>query len=306
MATPSRTHSTLLRVALPVLLLIGTVVLGCHTSAKAPAHVFSDATAAARTLPVRLRNSAEHDAVRREFGEPYVLEFSDLPGGGALHYYGGRHSSDRDDPQVADIRERWESFEPTVALCEGRQRRHIFGILVEPFAGLPEATLVHKLSRRDDVRLVSLEPDYDAEVAMLLRSFEPEDVALYFFLRVYASESGGTPDESLARDLLTKRTDVDGLRDSLTDLEAVDARWAELYPAAADWRTVNHELREGRLGAISTASRATRGEHMARVLTDLTLAGERVFAVVGSGHVIRQEWALRSWLGREPAPDQPE
>ncbi len=295
-----------LRVVLPLSLACAALVLGCHSSPKAPPHEFSSAAAGARPLPTRLRSGVEHDAVRSEFGEPYVLNFSGLDGGGALLYFGGRHTSDRSDPQVEDIRTRWASFEPTVALCEGRQGRHWYGFLVEPFAGLPEPTLVHKLARRDDVRLVSLEPEYDVEVASLLRAFEAKDVALYFFLRVYANESGGDPDEGLARDLLGKRTDVDGLRESLTTLGDVDARWAELYPSAEDWRTVSAEPREGRLALISNASRATRGEHMARVLTDLVLTGERVFAVVGSGHVIRQEWALRRWLGQEPAPDQPE
>jgi pheromone shutdown protein TraB len=60
-----------------------------------------------------------------------------------------------------------------------------------------------------------------------------------------------------------------------------------------------------RLHDVDEASRAVRGEHMARVLLDLVADGHRVFAVVGSGHVIRQEWALRMALGADPAPDQP-
>ena len=61
----------------------------------------------------------------------------------------------------------------------------------------------------------------------------------------------------------------------------------------------------GTLREIDLASRRVRGEHMARVLVDLVEHGERVLAVVGSGHVIRQEWALRAALGAEPAADQP-
>jgi hypothetical protein len=44
---------------------------------------------------------------------------------------------------------------------------------------------------------------------------------------------------------------------------------------------------------------------MARILIHLTRQGERVFAVVGSAHVIRTEWVLRTVLGAPPAPDQP-
>ena len=43
---------------------------------------------------------------------------------------------------------------------------------------------------------------------------------------------------------------------------------------------------------------------MTRVLLALVAEGERVFAVVGSGHVIRQEWPLRAALGAGPAWDQ--
>jgi uridylate kinase len=44
---------------------------------------------------------------------------------------------------------------------------------------------------------------------------------------------------------------------------------------------------------------------MTRILIDMVQKGERVFAVVGSGHVIRQEWNLRETFGMNPAWDQP-
>jgi uridylate kinase len=83
----------------------------------------------------------------------------------------------------------------------------------------------------------------------------------------------------------------------------MDAAWKAIT-SAGDWRNWSGEM-PGVLGAIDQASRVARGEHMARVLIELVERGERVFAVVGSGHVIRQEWALRSALGAEPASDQP-
>ena len=287
-------------------LLGAALVAGCHTSPKAPPHAFSSGEAAGRPLGHRLRNGPEHDAALERTGNPYVLELAADDPGGVLLYYGARHSRDRDDPQVADIIEHWQAFGPTVALCEGRQSRHWYGFLVEPFAGLPEPTLVHKLARADDVPLVSLEPEYADEVRTLLRRFEPDEVALYFVLRGYTSEAGGVADEGLALDVIAERLDVDGLRDTLPDLATVDAVWSRVAPPdAGDWRTRTSEPRDGRLAEISDASRTARGEHMARALLDLVDQGERVFAVVGSGHVIRQEWALRDALGAEPAWDQP-
>jgi hypothetical protein len=216
-----------------------------------------------------------------------------------------RHSDDPADPQAADIRARWAAFAPTVALCEGRRRGYFLGPVFEALGGLPEPAIVHALARRDRVKLYSLEPEYEDEVAALLETWSPEQVALYFTLRVYASESGGEPDEGLALHLLEKRTDVEGLRGSLASVADLDRVWRRDFPELEDWRTLGSEPDAGYLREISHASRRVRGEHMARTLIDLVREGERVFAVVGSGHVIRQEWVLRAALGAPPAFDQP-
>jgi len=293
----------LLRLLLVPVLLLGALVLHAWSvwSPKAPTYVVA-AERRTAPLPVRFRDPEEHDRVRAANPGPYVLELA--RGDGVLLYYGAHHDTALDSPQLADIRARWAAFRPTVALCEGRQRGYLLGPLFPRFVGMPESGLVHELARADEVPLWSLEPDYAQEVALLLARFAPEEVALFFTLRVYWSESGGSADEALAEHLRAKRTDVDGLRAALPDLAALDATWHALVPAG-DWRTWTDDM-PGRLFEIDLASRAVRGEHMARVLVELVERGERVFAVVGSGHVIRQEWALRRALGAEPAADQPD
>lgn len=254
-------------------------------------------------LPHRLRNGAEHEAaLSRNGGNPYVLRIN-TEDSGALLYYGASHTRDPAHPQIADIRSRWDEYKPTVALYEGRSRGYFYGALIEPFAGLPEPALLHKLARHDDIPLYTLEPAYGDEVAELLQLFSAEQIALYFFLRVYASEAGGVADEALALDLLGKRTDVNGLRGSLSTLVDVDRLWQRDFPDQDDWRVEQGE--PGYLADISDSSRRIRGEHMTRILIDLVKQGERVFAVVGSGHVIRQEWNLRTVFDQEPAWDQP-
>ena len=130
-------------------------------------------------------------------------------------------------------------------------------------------------------------------------------MALYFTLRVYWSEAGGRPNERLAEHLRAKRTAVAGLEGSLSHVSDIDAVWRRDFPDQPDWRAITIEPQDSYLEAIRDASRRIRGEHMARTLIDLVGKGERVFAVVGSGHVIRQEWSLRQALGASPAPDQP-
>jgi hypothetical protein len=286
------------------LLLVAALTLGAHAwcvwSPGAPSYTLASERSE-KSLPERFRDGAEHDRVRAEHPEAYVLELT--KGDGALLYYGAHHTDDLGDPQLADIRARWAAFRPTVALCEGRARGYLLGPLFPRLTGMPEPALVHELARGNGVPLYSLEPEYADEVLLLLRRFQPADIALFFTLRVYWQESGGKADERLAEDLRAKRCDVDGLRTALPDLAAMDATWKAIT-SEGDWRTWTGDM-PGVLHAIDEASRAARGEHMARVLIELVERGERVFAVVGSGHVIRQEWALRSALGAAPASDQP-
>lgn len=289
---------------LVLLLLLAFLALGVHAwfvwSPGAPSYVLA-AEARAERLPARFRDGAEHDAIRAAHPEPYVLALA--AGNGALLYYGAHHDDDPASAQQAEICARWAAFRPTVALCEGRTRGYLMGPVFARLAGRPESALVHELARQGGVPLWSLEPEYADEVALLLARFQPVEVALFFTLRVYWSESEGSGDEELAEGLRAKRTDVEGLRTALPDLAAMDAAWQTIVPSG-DWRTWTAEM-PGVLRAVDDASRATRGEHMARVLLDLVRRGERVFAVVGSGHVIRQEWALRAALGAEPAADDP-
>ena len=254
-------------------------------------------------LDFGLRNSQQHDDAReRNGGNPYILEI-DSEGDGSLIYYGATHTADPEHPQTSDITSRWRKFKPTVALYEGRSRGYFYGSLIEPFAGLPEPALVHKLANHDQIPLHTLEPEYADEVAQLLKLFTAEQVGLYFFKRVYSSESGGNANEALALELVQKRTDVEGLRGVLSGVDDLDHVWRRDFPDESDWRVNRGE--PGYLAEISAESRRIRGEHMARILINLVNQGHRVFAVVGSGHVIRQEWNLRAAFDQEPAWDQP-
>lgn len=251
-------------------------------------------------LPHRFRSWPEHDAIiERTWPKPYIFDHE------RLVFYGAHHTNKVDDPQFADISARWQSFKPTVALCEGRSRGMFINPLFYRLGGKSEVQHLHELARRDNVRLLSLEPVYQDEVSALLQKWTPEQVALYFTMRVYWGESGGKANEAFAQEMLEKRTNVEGLRGSLKTVADIDRVWKRDFAGEPDWRTLNEEPKRGYLATISDDSRRVRGEHMARTILDLHRKGERVFAVVGSGHVIRTEWILRNALGAPPAADQP-
>lgn len=300
-----RMRKPILFVAALLALATGAFALHARLSWSPGAPVYDvPASLSATALPARLRTWDEHDAiVARLEGAPYVMELSS--GNGALVFYGAHHANDPAHPQLADIERRWSAFKPTVALHEGRSRGFFISPLFDRLEGKGEPKMVHELARRDRVPMYTLEPAYAAEVAQLIGTYTPEQVALFFFTRVYWGESGGKANERLAKHLLAKRTDVEGLRGALRTLDDVDRIWKRDFAGHGDWRTLKGEPDGTYLGDIADASRRVRGEHMARTIVDLVRRGERVFAVVGSGNVIRTEWMIRAALGAPPAADQP-
>ena len=240
---------------------------------------------------VALRSWPEHDSIYQAAKFPYVLRVE--RGRARLLYVGAQHTSDATNPQLAEIERLWAEFKPTVALCEGRAS--MFKYASRPATGtLRESELVRILAQRSGVPLYTLEPEYDAEVSGLLRKFEPRLVATYLTLRVFTSEAKGHDGDrdALALHLLGKRTDAPGLRGSLTTVADLDAYWRNQFPGAPDWRTLPDTESVPLLLEVGNVSREIRGDHMVRTLVDLAARGERVFAVVGASHVIRQEPAL--------------
>jgi hypothetical protein len=246
-----------------------------------------------RTLPIPFRTWPEHDAISSASDAPLVVRWEGARS--ALAYLGVEHSTDRSHPHRATIAEVFEQLRPTIALAEGRARGHFVGW---PFHLLPQAepAFVHELATAADIPVHSLEPEYAAEVAALLSHWPAPRVAAYFALRGYWADAGGLCEESIMTELLARRTDVDGLRGCLPDLHAVDELWAPLRADHGDWRTRTHEPAGTWLADLADASREARGEHMVRLLVELAERGERVFAVVGRSHVIRQEPALLALL----------
>ena len=252
----------------------------------------------AMALAGTLRTWAEHDEIRAAKPEPYITTV-DAPG--ALLYFGTGHTRDPESPFIGEIEQQWAAFRPTVALCEGRTRFFFFAkdSGVRQFG---EPAVLLWLSRRDNVPLYSLEPAYSDEVSRMLEQWTPDRVAAYYTLRVFWGEKQGHDPahlDDLAAALLTKRSDVNALRGCIAGIPALDALWGQWFPDGPDWRALDTEPEGSFLADMSDRSREVRAEHMVRALTDLCRQGERVFAVVGSGHVIRQEPMILATLHPE-------
>lgn len=232
---------------------------------------------------------------------PYILKFSAATG--ELLYYGARHTFSPDDPQVAEIERLWNEFRPTLAFSEGGVRPASTS-LQEAVRRYGEPGLVRVLADRRRIPIRSIEPPQDEEIRAMLREWPPDRVKLYYFLRAIMGYRRGTheqPVEDYAESQLRILNRTPGLGGPPRTITEVQTAIGKLSPPLADWRAApeswfNPTRSEAFTNEFSRKLNLFRDEHMLKNLVGAVLSGERVFAVVGSGHVIMQERALRAAL----------
>ena len=229
---------------------------------------------------------------------PYIVEI-DTQNGGALLLYGSEHTQDPDDPQIADIQNRWSAFHPTVALVESRLGFFIQGFQ-NPVVEYGEMGWAITLARKDNVPVYTWEVPREREIQSVLEEFSKEQVALFYILRPYFGNLRfGKPDapDAVAERYIRERSDYPGIENMITSVEQIDAIWKRDFPDEADWRDTSDQFGlPGYLAEIAARSNQARDEHFVRVIIDLVQNGERVFAIAGSSHAVKLEPALRATL----------
>ncbi len=219
-------------------------------------------------------------------------------GAGALLYIGTHHTRDPDDPQVKEIVRLWDEFQPTVALAESRLGFYVGG-LRKGVGMFGEAGAVFALARAAGVPVYTLEAPLEMEMRAVLSTWRADRVAMFYVLR--GAVNRGSPDarEREAANLIRKRTRWPGLEGSLSDVAALDSLYRAELPHLPDWRTADGTVVwPGRttsyLNEIATGVNRFRDEYMLNLFRDQLDEGKRIFAVVGTSHVIMQEPALRA------------
>src|SRR5262245_47205590 len=202
-----------------------------------------------------------------EHGRPYPVEVGGGPG--RLFYFGIGHTRDPDDPQLAEMRRRWEGFRPTVALCEGHLP-FFLGTREGAFRRFGESAVVYDLARESGIPIHSLEPTREEEAAHPLERFPAERVALFLTLRRYMSfrrGEGREGAEAFVRGALRRVKDLPGLGESFADLEAMARAYAREFPDRPDWREVPEAFFDpGKtdtwMNEVQTRSNQFRDAHM--------------------------------------------
>jgi hypothetical protein len=242
--------------------------------------------------------------VKKPHPVPYVLKLS--AGKGRLLYFGAKHTYDPNDAEISQIEEWWLKLKPEVAFFEGADPEASPAIVKsrEEVGRSGEPGFVLFLAARDNVPVHSLEPTHRAEIGLLLKTYSPEEVKIFYVLRQIPEFKSGKHQETIEAYTkgvlawLSSKPELQGKPRTLTELQVIFAR---LFPQLADWRDVPQEWFDPAttqvqtyLNEVSRQLSEFRDWHMLTLLTEQLAQGKRVFAVVGASHVVMQERALRT------------
>ncbi|UCC40371.1 MAG: hypothetical protein JSV96_02660 [Candidatus Aminicenantes bacterium] len=233
--------------------------------------------------------------------ETYILEL--VTEKGSLVYYGSIHSVDPRDPQFVDIEKRWRRFRPTKVLCEGciwpledSRKRAIrqYG----------EGGLVRFLAARNGIPIKCIDPPRSREIFYLSHFFTPERVKLYYILRqavVNRNLKKDIKDVNYARNILDELIRFRRYEGNPNTFHEFESTVYKVFPELESWQSIPafyfySNNPENFLPRIHRKLNEYRDHHMIKTLIKELKKGERVFAVVGRSHVVKQEPVLRSEL----------
>jgi hypothetical protein len=243
------------------------------------------------------------DYARLTHPVPYVVRVSGC--GGALLYFGSRHTYDPADPELGEIDAAWRDFRPTLALNEGGDFRSR-GDRDRDVKSAGEAGLVRYLAAARSVRVATLEPSAAAEVALLReRHFTDEQIKTFYVLRQVAELPERGKVDAYAAKMLDSFAHTHALPGAPALLAELDAGARRLLPTLADWRQIDKEWLDpfpdhphAYTNAVANVLSSFRDEAMLKTIASALAAHERVLAVAGASHVVRQEQRLRAIVTR--------
>jgi hypothetical protein len=266
------------------------------------APAFSQREEGRKSAPAQARIMSFEEYAKKRHRVPYIKNLS--AGRGHLIYFGAKHIFGSDDPQLAHIERLWAKFKPEVAFFEGADPESIPTAAKSRDEVRGESGLVVFLAARDKVPVRTLEPARGDEIALLLNTYSPEEIKVFYVLRQLPQFRSGTHTESIESytenvlGWLSLRPELKSAPRTLAELKASTAR---LFPQLADWRDVSQAWFDPvpsppptYLNDVSRRLSEFRDRHMLTLLAEQVAQGKRVFAVVGASHVVMQERALRA------------
>jgi hypothetical protein len=265
--------------------------------------VICSATVFAQSEP-EIMSYKEYGTIKHN--RPYVLKFKREKG--ELLYFGIGHAYRYDDPQIAELERQFTKFRPTLILNESGTPPAAESAkeAVEKYG---EPGLMSFLAKKYNIPIKSLDAPRMDEIKYILstKRWTLEQVMLFYGLRRIPENNRkinpASPD-ALIEEMLKASSKMPGSENLPKTLAEFEASVKKHLPTVADWRKIDQRVFDPNpdLGLftndLADASVNFRGKFMVQLLAAEVERGERVFAVIGASHVVKQERALKKIFDR--------
>ncbi len=251
---------------------------------------------------IEIMSYKEYGTIRHE--RPFILNFKTEKG--ALLYFGIGHVFKYDDPQIAELEKRFLEFRPTLILNESGTPP-VAKTAKEAVEKYGEPGLMSFLAAKHGIPVRSLDPPRMDEIKHILglKKWSLEQVFLFYVLRRIPENNQKpnpeNPDEMVLQ-AIKASANAPGFEGLPKDLAEFEQSVKKHFPDVKDWRQIEQKIFNpnpdlGRFtNDIADASVQFRGKFMVRTIAGEVKKGERVFAVVGASHVVKQKKALEQIL----------
>lgn len=240
---------------------------------------------------------------------PIVLEYATNVQ--KLVFFGVSHSNDPNDEQWPILEDKWQAFlqnpNPNkIVITESHLTADELAdkSRVKALADHSESGLMVWLAVQASVEVVSGEPDREAEIEHLKKTYSNAEIMAYYFGRQMfqwlTRDHRTSPDwQEYARDSVAKYNSL-GVWGEDFDLELVLAWFGETMgkPFGPKDKETLYALGDPSQSVVSSASGRFRDEHLLGLIQARWQQGKDIFAVYGSGHAIVLEPALEELTGK--------
>ena len=241
----------------------------------------------------------EYGTIRHE--RPFILKFSS--GKGALVYFGIGHVYDPKDAQIARLEKEFLEFRPTLLLNESGTPP-IAETAQQAIEKYGEPGLMSFLAKKHNIPIKSLDPARLDEIKYILgtKRWSLEQVFLFYVLRRIPQNNKKIDSQNadaMVREAMNGAAKTPGFEALPKTVEEFDALAKKHFPDVKNWRAIEQKYFDPNpdLGHftndLADTSVEFRGKFMVKLLSSEVEKGERVFAVVGASHVVKQEKALK-------------
>ncbi|MTI66877.1 MAG: TraB/GumN family protein [Firmicutes bacterium] len=228
-----------------------------------------------------------------------ILDLKD--GDKHLLFYGSEHSNDEKNPMFEDIKEKFHFINPEIVLVEGDYNNNKYSD-VDNAIKSGESAYVTYLAQKENILIKSVEPSKKEQYQYLLNKYEKNSVLMMYVLRqtyqyqkqkdnkdinykktikryVYRMKKDGFP----ISDTEVSLENILSLLKQYTDKDIDNKNWIYLDIKAYVYRD------KAKLNDIYNDILKFRNKHLIKTIEEVLIEYDKVFVIMGSGHVIEEE-----------------